>query len=142
MNLCIRCNNEVRLKGRRVGHKCHYEDKKKWLVSKSEDYRHKFEMVTQERDRKYQKEKRLLNPLEESEENMKYKLENPEKIKAHLVLHRALRNGKICKEPCQICGNENSQAHHPNYLLPLFVKWLCPSHHKKEHLVEPIINLI
>lgn len=44
-----------------------------------------------------------------------------------------LRRGKIVKEPCKICGDLNSQMHHPDYLKPLQIIWLCRPHHLKIH---------
>ncbi len=57
------------------------------------------------------------------------RLKNPGKNKARAKVSNGLRNGKIKKEPCQICGNQKVEAHHPDYRRPLFVQWLCRTHH-------------
>lgn len=57
----------------------------------------------------------------------------PVKYKAHNSLNNALRDGKIEKSPCEICGNEKSVAHHDDYNKPLSVRWLCQAHHKQWH---------
>lgn len=44
-------------------------------------------------------------------------------------VQRALRSGKIKREPCLICGNEISEAHHEDYTKPLEIIWLCKEHH-------------
>lgn len=44
-----------------------------------------------------------------------------------------LRNGTIKRSPCSVCGNIKSEAHHPDYLKPLEVMWLCKKHHSKIH---------
>lgn len=44
-----------------------------------------------------------------------------------------LRRGKIKKQPCEVCGSDNSQAHHEDYSKPLEVKWLCRIHHLEIH---------
>ena len=41
--------------------------------------------------------------------------------------------GKLIPEPCKICGNENSQMHHPDYSKPLAVEWLCRPCHLGVH---------
>lgn len=46
-----------------------------------------------------------------------------------------VRRGKITKEPCVKCGNEDSQAHHEDYNKPLDVIWLCRECHMELHNV-------
>jgi len=57
----------------------------------------------------------------------------PERKNAHSKVFRALKSGKIFKQPCFVCGNV-AEAHHPDYSRPLDVVWLCPSHHRQAHL--------
>ncbi|URY10773.1 endonuclease VII [Shigella phage ESh4] len=57
----------------------------------------------------------------------------PGKYKAHNALNNALRDGKVEKSPCEICGSEKSVAHHDDYSKPLSVRWLCQAHHKQWH---------
>lgn len=59
---------------------------------------------------------------------------NPKKYKATSSLNNALRDGRIKKEPCAICGDDNSQAHHIDYERQgLNVIWLCKNHHMQIH---------
>ncbi len=44
-----------------------------------------------------------------------------------------LRRGKIDPRPCQICGNEDAEMHHPDHELPLVIVWLCREHHLAWH---------
>lgn len=62
-----------------------------------------------------------------------YANNNPHKRKAHHKLNNALRDGRIERLPCLVCGCEKTEAHHVSYDLPLDVVWLCPSHHKQVH---------
>lgn len=57
----------------------------------------------------------------------------PERLAARQAVRIALRNGALKGKPCEECGDEKSQAHHPDYSKPLDVKWLCRSCHNKEH---------
>ena len=57
----------------------------------------------------------------------------PNKYRAHNALNNAIRDGKITKSPCEICGSIKSVAHHDDYRKPLIVRWLCQSHHKQWH---------
>lgn len=57
---------------------------------------------------------------------------NPHKKQANVTVSNAVRDGKLEKEPCFICGAE-AEAHHSAYDLPLHVTWLCNVHHKQVH---------
>ena len=58
---------------------------------------------------------------------------NREKHNARQRVFNALRDGRLNKESCEVCGEENSQAHHEDYSKPLEVKWLCRKHHMAVH---------
>jgi len=62
-----------------------------------------------------------------------YRKKYPEKFKVHIQTTSALTRGKIISEPCEICGDEKSQAHHDDYNKPLDIRWLCIAHHNKHH---------
>lgn len=69
-----------------------------------------------------------------SEYYKNYREKYPNKYKAHNIVNNAIRDGKLFKEPCEICGTEDSvHAHHDDYLKPLNVRWLCAAHHKQWH---------
>ncbi len=74
------------------------------------------------------------NPLIRKKQDERYRQKYPEKIKAQEKLHGAIKCKKIKKESCVICGNKKSQGHHPDYLKPLEVIWLCQKHHYLKHL--------
>jgi len=57
------------------------------------------------------------------------------------ILNRSVREGKIIKKPCQICGNEISQGHHFDYSRPLSVIWLCKDHHSMAHRKHDPIDI-
>lgn len=63
---------------------------------------------------------------------------NPEglrKILARNAVYRALKDGKIYRQPCR-CGADKVQAHHADYDKPLEVTWLCAWCHAAEHRAE------
>jgi len=45
----------------------------------------------------------------------------------------AIKTGKLIRLPCEVCGNQKSEAHHDDYTKPLQVRWLCNIHHKRHH---------
>lgn len=63
----------------------------------------------------------------------KYRSNHPNKYAAHTAVNNALKSGKLQKQPCCICGNKDSEAHHEDYDLPLEVIWYCDFHHKERH---------
>jgi hypothetical protein len=58
---------------------------------------------------------------------------NTHKRKAHLAVQCAKARGLIKQKPCEICGIQKSEAHHPDYNKPLEVIWLCSKHHGELH---------
>lgn len=63
----------------------------------------------------------------------KYRGKYPERAKAADAVNRALRNGKLKREPCLHCGCLITQAHHKDYSKPLDIQWLCSQCHIAEH---------
>ncbi len=47
--------------------------------------------------------------------------------------NHAIGVGKISREPCAVCGEKQSEAHHNDYNQPLLIVWLCPSCHRYLH---------
>jgi hypothetical protein len=62
-----------------------------------------------------------------------YREKYPKKYKAHCMIANAIRNKKLFREPCAVCGKENADGHHDDYDKPLNVRWLCSEHHRQWH---------
>lgn len=56
----------------------------------------------------------------------------PNRRKAQIAAGNAMRDGRLIRQPCLICG-DRAEAHHPDYDAPLDVVWLCTLHHKQAH---------
>lgn len=56
------------------------------------------------------------------------------KYKAYRLFQKALKQGRLIKLPCHICGNTKAEAHHEDYSKPLDVLWLCKRHHEDRHI--------
>jgi hypothetical protein len=64
-----------------------------------------------------------------------YRSKYPNKYKAKTMVNNAIRDKKLFKEPCEVCGAVTSvHAHHDDYSKPLNVRWLCAAHHKEWHI--------
>ena len=64
---------------------------------------------------------------------------DPQKEMKHRVrslADKALRDGRLKKQPCFFCGKTDQvEIHHPDYSKPLKVYWLCPVCHKRFHIL-------
>ena len=61
--------------------------------------------------------------------------EGKARLSAKNAVKYALKVGKLVKQPCWICGEIMSEAHHPSYAedMRLAVTWLCKTHHNEIH---------
>ena len=62
----------------------------------------------------------------------KWSVSNATRRRAQNVVASAIRDGKVERQPCLICGAQ-AEAHHPDYSAPLAVSWLCSVHHAQTH---------
>ncbi len=68
-----------------------------------------------------------------------YVIRNPVKKSATTAVNNAIRDGRLVKHPCEVCGNPKAQAHHDDYGKPLEVRWLCTAHHAAWHKANKAI---
>lgn len=60
--------------------------------------------------------------------------EQQKKISARSKATIYIARNKINREPCFICGDPDTENHHPDYDKPYEVVWICEKHHKKHHI--------
>lgn len=89
--------------------------------------------------RAYDRERSKLPHRQElnRQNTRRYRKENEKRYRCNTSVNNALRDGRLKKLPCWICGSEKVEAHHPDYDAPLSVVWLCAVHHKEIHLKHP-----
>jgi hypothetical protein len=60
---------------------------------------------------------------------------NGHKLRAHAAVRVALRQGKLKRGRCEVCGSFRVQAHHESYQPEhyLVVRWFCVKHHQQLH---------
>lgn len=88
-------------------------------------YREKYPERVRESQRKY-----AISPKGKkvtTRAHKKYDEKNPDKRRARNAVTYALTSGKLARpKKCEKCEGENNiQAHHPDYQRPLDVEWLC-----------------
>jgi hypothetical protein len=67
--------------------------------------------------------------------------EHPLAYKARYTVHNAVRDGRLTRQPCAICGTtEKIHAHHRDYSKPLDVVWLCVKCHQRIHAAFPELH--
>lgn len=80
--------------------------------------------------------RKTINGRQKHAESAKRWIErNPEKRKAQIMVGNAVRDGRLSRAPCEVCG-ARATAHHNDYDRPLEVQWLCASHHSEHHKRE------
>ncbi|SRR5216683_157334 len=77
---------------------------------------------------RFQTEHRKKQVLESARRR---RVRHPEKKAAYSAMRKAIRNGVLVRQPCEVCGDPKSQAHHGDYSKPLDVKWYCFKHHRE-----------
>lgn len=56
-----------------------------------------------------------------------------QKIRVWQTVSNAIQRNKIPRDPCWVCGDTKSQAHHEDYDKPFKIIWLCKRHHMHLH---------
>lgn len=63
----------------------------------------------------------------------RWRKQDRRRVKCHNAVARAIRSGKLVREPCERCSSPEALAHHESYERPLDVSWLCQPCHKQRH---------
>ena len=66
----------------------------------------------------------------------RWREEHPDRQAAYNLVKKALREGVLVRQPCSLCGDMDSHAHHDDYSKPLDVVWFCRSCHTEYHAQE------
>jgi len=70
------------------------------------------------------------HPATIAKAHRRYEEKYPERYAAKNTVSNAIRDGRLVKQPCEVCGSKKTEAHHDDYTKPLEVRWLCNQHHK------------
>lgn len=90
-------------------------------------------IIKKEYIREYER-KRNQQPDRKLRESIRQKIrraKNPRKYKAWQKVSNAIRDGRLIKQPCEICGELKVEAHHPDHRSAFKIRWLCHEHHRQ-----------
>ena len=100
----------------------------------------KKDVATNYRDKRDQyavyERKRFQDPIRKAKiagYNQTRRKNNKIKTVANYLTSNAIRDNRLIREPCKICGETKVEAHHTDYYKPLDVQWLCRKHHLEQH---------
>lgn len=118
---------------------CHLSAQKEYRSKNANKFRVKDakyrESLSQEEKRAREARYRQREDAKEkrAEYLIKWRKDNPEKHKAHLLVSRLIRSGKLVRpSSCEECGDSTVkiEASHDDYSKPEEVEWLCPKCHR------------
>ncbi len=121
-------NTYFNITGYRTCRKCQLANQINWQK------RHpkvKIIKIKKTKDKNYRKTSEYKEIMRQATAN--WAKRNIKKAKAHKQLRNEIKQGRIIRKPCEICGKEKTDAHHADYNKPLQVMWLCRLHHKEWH---------
>lgn len=85
----------------------------------------KQKIVEYEKLRSQSHKRKLQAKLQHQKQRQKY----PGKFRARNKVANAIRDGRLQRKACEVCGELKSEAHHEDYRKYLQVRWLCRKHH-------------
>lgn len=102
-----------------------------WSSDGGKAYKESSRLLRNEQHKKYRQSEKGKKVQLDKAKRMREKY--PEKWSARQKLRYAVSKGIIKKLNCEVCGDKNVCAHHPDYSKPLEVIWLCMTHHREVH---------
>lgn len=93
--------------------------------------------IEKEAERCRIKSRRRRKPMSTEQQrlrNVKFRETQPIKYQAKIKTSNAIRDKKLTRMPCEVCGDTKVEAHHDDYSRPLDVRWLCKKHHMEHHV--------
>lgn len=73
-----------------------------------------------------------------AENSTRWRRDHPEAYRAQTAVNNAIRDRRLEKGPCSICGTDKDvHGHHKDYAKPLDVVWLCAKCHHRVHATFP-----
>ncbi len=96
--------------------------------------RHKYNIKNKKKQKAYRQDYNKKNKKRHAESQNKYRQHNKDKVACRIICTKAVKSGRLHRQPCEICGTvKNINSHHNDYSKPLEVRWLCRKHHMELH---------
>lgn len=146
MKKCSVCDQEKSFdkyyKGYAMCKSCHYDRIKIYRESElGKAVRQKERRAAKESGKYKQWQTKYENSDKGRERNKRYEqtryesIEGKARLAAKNAVKYAIKTGKLIKQPCFMCGEIKTHAHHSSYAkdMRLSVTWLCHAHHNQIH---------
>ena len=133
MKKCTKCKEEKELNYFAIDRQKKDGLRPRCRECENTEYREKYDSSVELRQkirvRVKNKKNRKKYPEHNKKRTVEYANKYPERIKAVNAVNHAIRDGKMKRGSCAICGKDGTQGHHHDYSKPLDIVWLCRSHH-------------
>lgn len=106
------------------------------LIEKLESFARELTEPLEAQIRELKEKLVAVNYRPQKREQFKRRIKDPVEWQKNICrqrTRRAIKSGYLVPQPCEKCGEENSQAHHEDYNKPELIKWLCSKCHAAEH---------
>ena len=101
---------------------------KKRVITRYYDPKKRKEIIEYERKREQDPRRKAMK----LQYQRNFRKNRPGVNRARVLVMRAVKQGRLVKEPCEKCGSLKVEAHHEDYRSPLKVMWLCRKHHMEQ----------
>ena len=107
---------------------------------KKREYQARYREERREHYRELQRQSNKRRRKHRNEMMRRWWMENHEehrrRQRCREKLWRAVKRGDVVPQPCEVCGDPKSEAHHADYEKPFDVRWLCKAHHYQADLAD------
>jgi len=112
------------------------ECKRKYIANRPKDRIREIERKRNQKPARKEFHKQNLKRWrqENPEKYRAQKTRSMQKYKARNAVSNAVRDGRLERKPCEVCGSLEAEGHHEDYSKPLDVRWLCGEHYREQHL--------
>ena len=130
---CRECTKAYRAEWA-ANHPGYYTQKRREWAEKNPEKAKEIDRKKYLRRKTEQPPKEPRAKLSHHERKQRYFEKHPLQAAAMKIYKYAIRQGKLVRGPCAVCGaTEGIDGHHTDYTKPLDVVWLCKPHHREEH---------
>jgi hypothetical protein len=122
------CEAKVKA-SRKASMKKYYESHKEAIFSRVKERK----LADPEKYKEISQKSYVAHRQEKSEYLKAYRATHHKVKAAQAMVHRAVKEGRLNRQPCEFCGSLKTDGHHDDYSKPLSVRWMCRRCHNIYH---------